>query len=97
MVFLIFEVTPGPNHPEVDDIGGAFVSCWIDRPTLQEAERVARDFISQEGWVVGDFDEAYPVGDAAYPSGSIGRPRFEQALVDREVFLFHTYPVVDHD
>ena len=95
MFFLIFEVTPGPSCPDCDDVAGAFVSCWIDRASMEEAVRVARKDIREAGWIVGEFDEAYPVDDATYPEGSVGRPRFEQALLDREVYVYHTYPLVD--
>ena len=97
MFLLLFEVTADLNHPDADHIGGAFVGCWIDRATLREAEYVARKHIAQAGWIVGEFDEAYPVDEATYPPGSVGRSQFEQALLDREVFVFHTYPIVDQE
>lgn len=73
------------------------MSCWIERPTLDEAVRVARAGIEEEGWIVDEPDEAYAVDAATYPPGGDGREYFEQALIDKEVFVFHMYPEVDEE
>ena len=97
-MFLVqFEATPRRDAAAPPDAAGAFVSCWIERGSLDEAIRVARAGIQAEGWIVGEPDEAYPVDAATYPPGKDGREYFEQALIDKEVFVYHCYPPEDDD
>jgi hypothetical protein len=95
MYFVLFEATPRRDARTAPGAAGAYVSCWIERPTLDEAVRVARSGIEAEGWIVDEPDEAYEVGAADYPPGKDGREYFEQALIDKEVFAFHLFPEVD--
>jgi hypothetical protein len=93
--FVLFEATPRRDAKVDSDVAGAYVSCWIERPTRDEAVRVARTGIEENGWIVGDPDEAYEVNAATYPPGKNGREFFQQALIDKEVFVYHTFPEVD--
>jgi hypothetical protein len=61
MYFVLFEATPRRDARTAPEAAGAYVSCWIERPTLDEAVRVARTGIEAEGWIVGEPDEAYEV------------------------------------
>lgn len=74
------------------------MSCWIEGPTLKEAILVAREGIKTEGWIVDDEpDEAYEVDSTTYPPGGDGREYFEQALIDKTVWVFHQFPEVDEE
>jgi hypothetical protein len=95
MYFLMFEATPRRYARIAPEAAGAYVNCWIDRPTLGEAIRVARAGIEAEGWIVGEPDEAYEVDASTYPPGQAGRECFEQALIDKEVWRFHVFSEVD--
>jgi hypothetical protein len=97
MFFMLFEATPRRDARTAPEAAGAFVRCWIERPTLDEAVCVARAGIEAEGWIVGDPDEAYEVDAATYPPGNAGRQYFEQALIDKQVWAFHLYPEVDDE
>jgi hypothetical protein len=48
--------------------------------------------IEEYGWIVGDADEAYGVDADSYTHDNPDRQYFEQALIDREVFVFHRFP-----
>ena len=91
MFFIQFEATSRRTGAR-EGIGGAFVNCWIDRPSLQSAISVARQMIEADGWIVGDADEAYAVDAGSYALDNPNREYFEQALIDREVIVFHRYP-----
>jgi hypothetical protein len=95
MYFVLFEATPRRNARIAPAAAGAYVSCWIERPTLDEAVRVARSGIEAQGWIVDEPDEAYEVDAATYPPGNQGREYFEQALIDKEVWAFHTFEEMD--
>lgn len=97
MFYFLFEGTPRRESGANEDIGGAFINCWIERPTLEEAEHVARSDIEAEGWIVGNPEEAHAVDRSTYANNPVGMEYFEQALTDKEVFVFNQYPVVDEE
>ena len=61
MFYLRFHARPRPAHPDASTVGGAFVGCWIERPTLQEAESVARIWLTSRLWRVDAREEAVPI------------------------------------
>jgi len=95
LFYFMFHAKPQETNPEATEHGGAYVNCWIDRPNLTEAERAARELIAQDGWVADKLDEARKVTSSYYGDNPEGRQYFDQALIDREVLVFHTYPIID--
>jgi hypothetical protein len=95
MFFVQFEGTPRRDARTGADAAGAYINCWIERPTLGEAVSIARSFIEAQGWIIDQPDEAYPVDEQTYPPGKDGREYFVQALIDREVYVFYQFPEVD--
>ncbi len=96
MYFVLFEATPCRNVKRVaGNTAGAYVSCYIQRATRDEAIQAAKAGIEAEGWIVDEPDEAYMVDDSTYPPGKEGRDYYQQALIDREVFVFHCFPDTD--
>jgi hypothetical protein len=89
----MFESVPAPHNPESGTLGGAFIICWVDRPTLAQAEAVARKCIEEVGWEIKSVTESNIVERADYADNPTGLEYFEQALVDKEVFVFHEYPL----
>ncbi len=95
MFYFFFEVKPEPRSPNASKLGGAFVNCWIDRPTKDEAQLIAKSIITDDGWIVGEPDEAFQVDRSSYVDNPEGRELYEQALIDKEVCRIYTYPIVD--
>jgi len=91
MFFFQFEVRPKKSHPKRDEYGGAVVTCWIRRDTKRQAEAVARRWLAHEDWRITAVDEAAEIKrEEQRPEGL---RYFEQAEIDGEVFVFHTWPV----
>jgi hypothetical protein len=95
MFFVQFEATPRKTAQLAPEAGGAYINCWIERSTVDEAIRVARSAIAAEGWITDQPEEAYAVDADTYPPGKDGRDYFIQALTDKEVFVYYTHPEVD--
>ena len=93
MYFLQFTVSTTEQHPRHGDYGGGIVNCWIERDTIEEAETAARSLIPAAHWSIVSFDEAGFMTrheqESKFPAGL---QYFDQAEIDREVFVFHTYP-----
>src|ERR1044072_7188017 len=84
------EARPKDSNPERANIGGAIINCWIQPDTQEEAESYARGSISDKDWLITRLEDAFAVSkDTQDPKGM---RYFEQAEIDREVFVFHTWP-----
>src|SRR5262245_18269635 len=94
MYLLRYHAVPGNSCPNAANIAGAFVNCWIDRPTIEEAAAVAQGWIEQRcGWQNTSNEESKIVELQDYDKDSTGLPYYQQALIDKEVFAFHSYPI----
>ena len=91
MFFFQFEVRPKKTHPKHDEYGGASVTCWIQRDTQCQAEAVARGWLADEDWRITAVDETAQI--TRKDQRPEGMQYFEQAEIDGEVFVFHTWPV----
>ena len=74
-------------------VDGAFVACWVNEPTADLAEQIARAGIEAAGWDALDLDECRSVERDAY----LGKPEslelFDQASIDGLVLTFHRWPI----
>lgn len=97
MFFLQYESKPRPGARSAPHATGGIINCWIERSTLEQAIEVARVWIEAEGWIVDRPQQAYVVDACTYTPGKDGRNYFEQALIDKEVFVFYVYPESGED
>ncbi len=97
MFFVQFQATPRKTARTAPEAAGAYINCWIERSTLDDAIRVAQAVIAAEGWITDQPEEAYAVDANTYPLGKSGRDYYLQARMDKEVFVYYTYPEVDRD
>ena len=64
MLMFVIEAIPGPDaevgdEAERQNIGGAYVNCWIDYKNYEGAEHLAVFYIRDRGWVPGEVLESY--------------------------------------
>jgi hypothetical protein len=92
MYFLVYHVKPLPGSNNRQDIGAAYVSCWIEATTEQKAKKIAITQIKAVKWEVLEIDECYEINKK-----NLDRPgqieSYNQALIDKWVLRFHTYPL----
>ncbi len=93
MYFLQVEARPKMTHPQRHKWGGASVNCWILRDTSAQAIAVARGWLGDEDWGIVSMTEPVIMTRGEQESHPEGIQYFEQAEVDREVFVVHTWPV----
>lgn len=95
MYFLTFHGQPNPNTRE-SEIGGAYINCWIEANTEDQADQIARTKISEASWTIIDREECYEIKRSDYFNKPQGLNYFEQALIDKWVLVFHTYPIEEN-
>ena len=93
MYFVTIEASPKPNRPDYGEIDGAFVSCWVNEPTAQLAEQVARAGIEAAGWDPLVLDECRSVERDEYVEKPDSLELFDQASSDGLVLTFHQWPI----
>jgi hypothetical protein len=92
MYFFMFRVVPGPEHPDAETMGGAYINCWIDRPTRNEAEAFARKLIEESHWIIKSLDKATVIFKSDYVNNKKGKECFEQALKSKQLFVHFWWP-----
>jgi hypothetical protein len=93
MFFFQYEVRPKQTHLKHDEYGGAMVCCWVLRDTQSQAEAVARGWIGDEDWRITRVETATLMTREQQAEHPEAMQYFEQAEIDSEVFVFHTWPV----
>lgn len=97
MHFFTFLAVPTPEAKEFHTAGGAYVKCWIQNGDRQSAEQRARELIVEYGWTVEALEGEAVVTAVDYLGDEEDREFYEQALMEREVLVFHTWPPGDED
>lgn len=96
MYFFDFHAIPANSEHKLE-CAGAYVCCWIQDSSLTSAEARARRGIEENGWIVtGSESEPCQTSREQWLEGE-HLEQFDQALIDREVWVFHAYPHEDEE
>ena len=90
--FLTFHTKPTLANEQVNKIEGAYINCWIDADDIETAEKTAAQKIQDTNWEILNTEDGYEITREDYPSRNKGLECYEQALVDKEVYLTRVYP-----
>ena len=93
MYLLTYHVQPNPHNPEHEEIGGAYVNCYIEADTFEEADFIAKGDLEKNQWRILELDDARIVSREDYADEDEDLEFYQQALIDKEVFVFHMYPI----
>lgn len=96
MYLVEIHALPGPDAA-LREFGGAYVNCWIEAPDLGEAVRRALAEVQDAGWDPQEVQHGALSSREDYTGEDDGLAYFEQALIDKEVCVFHIYPVEDEE
>lgn len=100
-VFLItIEAKPKPETDESKEYAGAFCNCYVNADDLRTAERRAVQIMDECNWIPFRFDEWTIVSRKFYDDwkplnegDTDVREYVDQALIDGEVLVEHTFPI----
>jgi hypothetical protein len=90
---ITFTARPGDNTPASLESGGAYINAWVDASTREEALDRAQRGIRDAEWIVESVEDVALLSRADYEGDHTGLQYFDQALIDKEVLVFHTWPV----
>jgi hypothetical protein len=97
MFLLTFEATPKHDNPEVSEIGGAFINCWITGDDIHKAELDARQHIDISGWIISSKSEESIVERDDYAEEPDELAYYTEAEEYGACFVFHTWPLGSED
>jgi hypothetical protein len=92
--YLQYEALPLPESEEFETCSGAYVNCWVDAASPEEAQRVTFAAIAEAGWrILSVEEECCEVSEDSYSDDENGREYYHRALSDVECYVFHQWPV----
>jgi hypothetical protein len=92
--YFMIEAKPKPDHPEADESGGSYVSCWINFVLPEGAELLARYYLEQYGWTPGKLHEHKIVDETSYTGEYADSLQYyQEAQADGASFVFHSWSV----
>jgi hypothetical protein len=68
------------------------VNCWIVRPAIEDAEKEAMLDIEGQHWIILERDDAEETSNEDYEADDESLQFFEQAQIDKEVYVYHKSP-----
>lgn len=89
---VMFEVKQRPGSTHKTRYGGAIVNCYLKGRTLSQAYADAMTWVEKCGWDVISLEAQHELDRTCFEDSDSGLQYYEQALIDEEVFVFHTYP-----
>ena len=81
-----------PRSTEQKEVSGAYINCWIDLQNISDAKILAEQKILEHDWEILKMEDGYIIDRADYNYKKEGLQYFEEALIDKWVLVFHTYP-----
>jgi predicted RNase H-like nuclease len=88
--YAIYEGRPTPQAQDAAEVDGASIVCWVRATSKAEAADLARRAIENRRWVIVAVDEPWvEAAETTMPRES--RRYLEQAKVDGECYVFHTW------
>lgn len=93
MFLLTYHCKPQSQTDDLEDVAGAYINCWIEAENFEQAGISARQELDEMDWQVLELEEAFTVTREDYSEDPNGLEYYEQALIDKQVFLIHTYPI----
>jgi len=92
---LMIKAEPDNDNPQAGEIAGAYVNCFVEANTFEKAEETAKRFLKNESWVPIALEESWEVTAKDYENDPAGMEVYQQVLIDKEKYTFHTYVTED--
>jgi hypothetical protein len=92
VILITYLAHPAQGSPEAEEVEGAYINAWIVEPDFESADRVATAMILENQWVIESVHDWSEVDAETYSVDPTGREYYEQAVIDKQVCVYHTWP-----
>jgi hypothetical protein len=90
--FIQYEARPNPESEDFVKCGGGFINCWVKSNSPDEARKAATKTINENNWeIVAVEENCREVSENSYSEEDDGLEHYEQATLDGECYVFHTW------
>lgn len=89
--YIMFNVKPTELNQEAWKFAGAYVNCWIVSNGVESAVKIATKYLQEAHWRIVTIEDSCQVSPENYKDDPNGLEVYEQALIDKEIYTFHTY------
>lgn len=96
MFCIRLHATPSPESPDHGRVGGAYIVCYIVAVSIEEATERAQQDVQASGWRPDSVELAVQLTRLECVSDG-ARELYDQAMIDQEVYEYHTYPLNDSE
>jgi hypothetical protein len=86
------EATPTQEHDEFDDIGGAFINCWIRTDNEDTAIKIASKTLKKHCWKILKIEDSFAVTAERYEDEPDSLECFNEALKEGESYIINEWP-----
>lgn len=91
--YIQYEAVPAPGSEDFETTGGAFVNCWVQVESIQEAQKLTAAAVMGRGWTIRAVEEeCREVTELYYSENDEGVEHYRQAVADGECYVFHQWP-----
>lgn len=89
--YFLFEVVPDAESDNFLNYGGAFAACWVKGETIEDAQDIAINAVSTDGWAITSLEESFIAEHEFYDEDPELRGAFEQASTEGESYIYYTW------
>jgi len=94
MVLLTIVAFPSEDVSRKENVGGAYVNCWINTDDTEFAEKEARRLIEENKWRAHKIENV-SIYDAPEDLAEGQLEFYNEALKDGSCMVYHTWPRED--
>jgi hypothetical protein len=91
LYFMTFTARPDTDAEDLRRTGVAYVNAWVEASSEADAVARATRQIAEAQWIVESVDRIIRLSRNDYETSDPALSYFDQALIDGEVFVFHTW------
>jgi hypothetical protein len=93
MIFIQYLIRPTPLNEAFSLIGGAYANCYINTDDRDLAERKCKAKVREYHWDIENCEKI----EEFEPDEDESDENVKQALIDDEVYVFHSWPISTDD
>ena len=95
--FISYHSVPSSSNSEFSNTKGAYINAWIDTYDIYKAQEIAFAKIAELNWKIVSLEEAKETSREYFRNNPEGLEKYEQTLIDKEVYEIHTYISDDYE
>ena len=89
--FISYHAIPLSSNSEFGGVKGAYINAWIDANDIVGAKKTVFEKIEELDWQIISLEDAKETSKDFFANNLEGLEKYEQALIDKEVYTIHTY------